>query len=107
MIILKLRRFTHAKCLANSLMTSAKYRPISIVPNLKQTLSQIHAKSDKSVSKPDILKVSVQLWKRFNAKCCFMAMIEKLRKFLDKGGYAGARLTNLPKKKCFPSYGDK
>ena len=28
-----------------------------------------------------------------------MAVIERLRKFLDKGGYAGARLTNLPKKK--------
>ena len=26
-----------------------------------------------------------------------MAMIEKLRKFLGKEGYAGARLSNLPK----------
>ena len=34
---------------------------------------------------------------RFNAKSCFMAMIEKQRNFFDKGSYVDARLTNVPK----------
>ena len=32
-----------------------------------------------------------------NAQHCLMAMIEKWRKSLDKGGYAGALLSNLSK----------
>ena len=42
-------------------------------------------------------KFQCGFWKGFNAQHCLLALIEKWRKTLDKGGETGAFLTDLSK----------
>ena len=71
------------------------YHPVSILPNLskvykKLMYNQIYPYFDKLFS-----KFQCGFWKNFNAQHCLLAMIEKWRKTLDKGGETGAVLTDL------------
>ena len=73
------------------------YRPISILPNLSKVYerlmyNQIYPYFDTLFS-----KFQCGFRKGFNAQHCLLAMIEKWRKTLDKGGETGAVLTDLSK----------
>ena len=73
------------------------YIPISILPNLSKVYerlmySQIYPYFDTLFS-----KFQCGFRKGFNAHHCLLAMIEKWRKTLDKGGETGAVLTDLSK----------
>ena len=73
------------------------YRPISILPNLSQVYerlmyNQIYPYFDMLFS-----KFQCGFRKCFNAQDCLLAMIEKWRKTLDKGGETGAVLTDFSK----------
>ena len=67
------------------------------MPNLNKVYvrlmyNQIYPYFDRLIS-----KFQCGFWKGFNAEHCLLAMIEKWRKTLDKGGETGAVLTNLRK----------
>ena len=73
------------------------YRPISILPNLSKVYerlmyNQIYPYFDTLFS-----KFQSGFWKDFNDQHCLLAIIEKWRKALDKGGETGAVLTDLSK----------
>ena len=73
------------------------YSPISIFPNLSKVCerliyNQIYPYFDTLFS-----KFQCGFRKGFNAQHCFLAMIEKWRKTLDKGGETGTVLTDLSK----------
>ena len=73
------------------------YRPISILPNLskiyeKCLFDQIYTYFDKILS-----KFQLGFRRGCSTQHCLLAMIEKWRKILDKGGVAGAVLTDLSK----------
>ena len=73
------------------------YCPISILPNLSKvyerlTYNQIYPYFDMLFS-----KFQCSFRKGFNAQHCLLAMIEKRRKTLNKGGETGAVLTDLSK----------
>ena len=73
------------------------YLPISILPNLSKVYerlmyNQIYPYFDTLFS-----KFQCGFRKGFNAPPCLLAMIEKWRKTLDKGGETGAVLTDLSK----------
>ena len=73
------------------------YRLISILPNLSKVYerlmyNQIYPYFDTLFS-----KFQCGFRKGFNVQHCLLAMIEKWRKTLDKGGETGAILTDLSK----------
>ena len=73
------------------------YRSIGILPNRSNVYerlmyNQIYPYFDMLLS-----KFQCGFRKGFNAQHCFIAMIEKWRKTLDKGGETGAVLTDLSK----------
>ena len=72
------------------------YRPISILPNFKQNLWENHAKSDISISKPDILSKYLYVFREvFNAHHCLITIIENWFKSLDTEGHKDALFTDL------------
>ena len=73
------------------------YRPISILPNLSKIYERFMQNQMCPYLKKIFSKYQCGFRKGYNAQHCFMAMIEKWRKFLDIGGHAGALLTDLSK----------
>ena len=75
----------------------ANYRPISILPNLSKTCERFMSNQIYPYLNQISSKYQCRFRKGFNAQYCLMTMIGKWRKFLDKGGYAGALRTGLSK----------
>ena len=75
----------------------ANYRPISILPNLRKIYEQFKQSQIYPFLNQVFSKYQCGFRKGYNAQYCFMAMIEKWRKFLPIGAHAGALLTGLSK----------
>ena len=73
------------------------YRPISILLNLSKIYEQFMQNQMYPYLHKIFSKYQCGFSKGYNAQHCLMAVIEKLRKFLDIGGHAGALLTDLSK----------
>ena len=79
------------------------YRPVSILPNLSKIYERcMHDQLSKYFDKI-LSKFQFGFRKGFSTQQCLLAMIEKLRKSLDKGGASAALLTDLSKAfDCLP-----
>ena len=73
------------------------YRPISILPNLSKVYERLMCNQIYPYFGTLFSKFQCGFRKGFNAQHCLLAMIEKWRKTLDKGGETGAVLTDLSK----------
>ena len=73
------------------------YRPISILPNLSKVYERLMYNQIYPYFNLLFSKFQCGFRKGFNAQHCLLAMIEKWRETLDKGGETGAVLTDLSK----------
>ena len=73
------------------------YRPITILPNLSKLYERLIYNQIYSYFQTVFSKFQSGFRKGFNAQHCLLAMVEKWRKFPDKGGEAGAVSTDLYK----------
>ena len=75
----------------------SNYRPVSILPNLSKVYERCMYEQMYTYFDQILSKYQCGFRKGFNAQHCLLAMIEKWRKTIDKGGVAGAVLTDLSK----------
>ena len=73
------------------------YCPISILSNLSKVYERLMCNQIYPYFNTLFSNLQCGFWKVFNAQHCLLAMIEKWRKTLDKGGEIGAVLTDLSK----------
>ena len=73
------------------------YRPISILPNLSKVYERLMYNQIYPYFVTLFSKFQCGFGKGFKAQHCLLRMTEKWRKTLDKGGQAGAVLTDLSK----------
>ena len=83
--------------------TVSNYRPVSILPNLSKIYEKCMYKQISEFFENVLSKYQCGFRKGFSSQQCLLAMLEKWRKSLDRGGSFGALLTDLSKAfDCLP-----
>ena len=73
------------------------YRPVSILPSLSKIYESLIYNQINHITENALSIFQCGFRKKFSTRHALIAMIEKARKILDKGGTFGALLTNLSK----------
>ena len=73
------------------------YRPISILPNLSKAYERLIYNQMYPYFEKPFFKSQCDFRKGFNAQHCLITMIAKWRRSVDRGGQAGALLTDISK----------
>ena len=81
----------------------SNYRPISVLPNLSKIFENVLYDQISSFFENIFSKYKTGFRKGFSPQSCLVAMIEKIKKSLDRGGEYAALLTDLSKAfNCLP-----
>ena len=73
------------------------YQPVSILPSLSKIYKRLIYNQINQMAENALLIFQCNFRKKYNTQHALIAMIEKARKILDKGGTFGALLTDLSK----------